>query len=128
MSRVAYTNHVESWNNVILKMRDLLIHVFIKELRRIYSEMSYTYREEAEKSQARLTSWATDHYGTCSCRWWQTIGIPCEHGVRALGLANVDQTTRVFEYITNDTYKVVYKTDPHVHAPIPIVQAGHPRT
>ncbi|KAF6134844.1 hypothetical protein GIB67_002245 [Kingdonia uniflora] len=56
----AYTNHVESWNNVILKVRDLPIHVFIKELRRIYLEMSYTYREEAEKSQARLTPWATD--------------------------------------------------------------------
>ncbi|KAF6168332.1 hypothetical protein GIB67_018172 [Kingdonia uniflora] len=43
----AYTNHVESWNNVILKVRDLPIHMFIEELRRICSEMSYTYREEA---------------------------------------------------------------------------------
>ncbi|KAF6155743.1 hypothetical protein GIB67_007390 [Kingdonia uniflora] len=147
MSRygVAYTNHVESWNNDILKVRDLPIHVFIEELRRIYSEMSYTYREEEEKSQARLTSWATDycesrkfitdslicrvrrsrhHFqmtsygrtdfvniedGTCSCCWWQTIGIPCEHGVRVLSLANVDPTTRVSEYCTNNTYKVVYK-------------------
>ncbi|KAF6134181.1 hypothetical protein GIB67_013578 [Kingdonia uniflora] len=58
---VAYTNHIESWNNVILKVRDLSIHVFIKELRRIYSEMSYTYREKVEKSQAHLTPWATDH-------------------------------------------------------------------
>ncbi|KAF6151330.1 hypothetical protein GIB67_040603 [Kingdonia uniflora] len=63
MSRygVAYTNHVESWNNVILKVRDLPIHVFIKELHRICSKMSYTYREEAEKSQAHLTPWATNH-------------------------------------------------------------------
>ncbi|KAF6170916.1 hypothetical protein GIB67_014733 [Kingdonia uniflora] len=151
---VAYTNHVESWNNVILK--------------------------EAEKSQARLTPWATDqcesrkfvvdsvtyrvctlrhHFqmtsygktdsvniedGTCSCRWWQTMGIPCEHGVRALGLANVDPTTRVSEYFTNNSYTVVYepiwipirgmeqwkilKTDPRVRAPIPIVQAGRPHT
>ncbi|KAF6138309.1 hypothetical protein GIB67_001459 [Kingdonia uniflora] len=102
-------------------------------------------REEAEKSQARLTPWATDHCegkkfvadlltcrvytsrhhfqmtsygrtnfvniedGTCSCRWWQTIGIPFEQGVRALGLANIDPTTRVFEYFTNNTYKVVYE-------------------
>ncbi|KAF6155300.1 hypothetical protein GIB67_019826 [Kingdonia uniflora] len=58
---VAYTNHVESWNNVILKVRDLPIHVFIEELSRICSEISYTYRKEAEKSQACLTSWATDH-------------------------------------------------------------------
>ncbi|KAF6147370.1 hypothetical protein GIB67_003268 [Kingdonia uniflora] len=58
---VAYKNHVESWNNVILKVRDLPIHVFIKELRRICSKMPHTYREEAEKSQARLTLWATDH-------------------------------------------------------------------
>ncbi|KAF6176727.1 hypothetical protein GIB67_031538 [Kingdonia uniflora] len=58
---VAYKNHVESWNNVILKVRDLPIHVFIEELHIIYSEISYTYREEAEKSQARLTPWATDH-------------------------------------------------------------------
>ncbi|KAF6154502.1 hypothetical protein GIB67_028394, partial [Kingdonia uniflora] len=118
---VAYTNHVESWNNVILKARDLPIHVFIKELRRICLEMFYTYREEAEKSQARLTPWATDHcesrkfmadsltYGTCSCHWWQMMSIPCEHGVRALSLANVDPTTRVSEYFTNDTYKVVYE-------------------
>ncbi|KAF6145606.1 hypothetical protein GIB67_037639 [Kingdonia uniflora] len=147
MSRygVAYTSHVKSWNNVILKVRDLLIHVFIEELRKICSEMSYTYRAEAEKSQARLTPWATDHCeskkfvtdsltcrvrtsrhhfhmtsygridyvnienGTCSCRWWQTMGIPCEHGVRAIGLANVDPTTRVSEYFTNDTYKAVYQ-------------------
>ncbi|KAF6177055.1 hypothetical protein GIB67_015930 [Kingdonia uniflora] len=66
MSRygVAYTNHVESWNNVILKVKDLPIHMFIEELRKIYSKMFYTYREEAEKSQARLTPWATDHYGS----------------------------------------------------------------
>ncbi|KAF6172625.1 hypothetical protein GIB67_041948 [Kingdonia uniflora] len=43
MSRygVTYTNHVESWNNVILKVRDLPIHVFIEELRRICSKMYY---------------------------------------------------------------------------------------
>ncbi|KAF6156625.1 hypothetical protein GIB67_014604 [Kingdonia uniflora] len=55
---VAYTNHVKTWNNIILKVRDLPIHVFIKKLCRICSKMSYTYREEAEKSQARLTPWA----------------------------------------------------------------------
>ncbi|KAF6148323.1 hypothetical protein GIB67_025542, partial [Kingdonia uniflora] len=59
---VAYIDRVESWNNAILKVRNLLIHVFIEELRRICSEMSYTYREEVEMSQARLTPWATDHY------------------------------------------------------------------
>ncbi|KAF6166184.1 hypothetical protein GIB67_023894 [Kingdonia uniflora] len=106
---VAYTNHVESWNNIILKVRDLPIHVFIEELRKICSKMSYTYREEAEKSQVHLTPWATDHYGTCSCRWWQMMGIPCEHGVRALGLANIDLTTRISEYFTNNTYKAVYE-------------------
>ncbi|KAF6158213.1 hypothetical protein GIB67_015007 [Kingdonia uniflora] len=121
---VAYTNHVESWNNVILKVRDLSIHVFIEELRRICSEMSYTYREEAEKNQARLTPWATDHcesrkfiadsltcrmVHTFSCRWWQTMGISCEYEVRALGLANVDPTIRVSEYYTNNTYKAVYE-------------------
>ncbi|KAF6156269.1 hypothetical protein GIB67_008039 [Kingdonia uniflora] len=53
---VANINHVESWNNIILKVRDLPIHVFIEELRRICLKMSYTYREEAEKSQVRLTS------------------------------------------------------------------------
>ncbi|KAF6152956.1 hypothetical protein GIB67_039663 [Kingdonia uniflora] len=178
--RVAYTNHVESWNKVILKVRDLPIHVSIRELCRIYSKISYTYREEAEKSQARLTSWATDHcesikfvadsltcrvrtsrhhfqmtsYGradfvnieddTCSCRCWQTMGIPCEHGVRALSLINVDPTIRVSEYFINDTYKVVYKpiwipirgikqykilkTDLRVRVPIPIVQVGRPYT
>ncbi|KAF6140755.1 hypothetical protein GIB67_035182 [Kingdonia uniflora] len=176
---VAYTNHVDSWNNIILKVRDLPIHVFIEKLRRICSKMSYLYREEAEKSQARVTSWATDHCesrkfvadsltcrvstsryhfqmtsygrtdyvniedGTCSCRWWQTMGIPCKCGVRTLDLANVDPTTRVFEYFTNDTYKAIYepiwipireierwkilKTDPHVRAPIPTVRAAHPR-
>ncbi|KAF6151093.1 hypothetical protein GIB67_042428 [Kingdonia uniflora] len=134
MSRygVAYTNHVESWNNVILKVRDLPIHMFIEELRRICLKMSYTYREEAEKSQTRLTSWATYH-----C-------IPCKHGVRALGLANVDPTTRISEYFTNNTYKTVYepiwipirrieqwkilKTDPRVRVPIPIVRASRPCT
>ncbi|KAF6161274.1 hypothetical protein GIB67_009161 [Kingdonia uniflora] len=142
---VAYTNHVESWNNIILKVRDLHIHVFIEELRRICSEMSYTYREEAEKSQAHLTPWDTDycesrkfmansltcrvrtsrhHFqmtsygitdlvnikdGTCFCRWWQTMSIPCKHEIHALGLANVDPTVRVSEYFTNDTYKAVYE-------------------
>ncbi|KAF6151428.1 hypothetical protein GIB67_020652 [Kingdonia uniflora] len=51
---VAYTNYVEIWNNIILKVRDLPIYEFIEELRRICLEMSYTYKEEA-KSQARLT-------------------------------------------------------------------------
>ncbi|KAF6136990.1 hypothetical protein GIB67_030754 [Kingdonia uniflora] len=58
---VAYTNHVESGNNLILKVSDLPIHVFIKELNKIYSKMSYMYREEAEKSQALLMPWAIDH-------------------------------------------------------------------
>ncbi|KAF6144850.1 hypothetical protein GIB67_001861 [Kingdonia uniflora] len=71
---VAYTNHVESWNNVILKVRDLPIHIFIEELRRIYSEMSYTYREEAEKSQARLTPWATDY---CESRKFMADLLTC---------------------------------------------------
>ncbi|KAF6145153.1 hypothetical protein GIB67_020344 [Kingdonia uniflora] len=100
---VAYTNYVESWNNVILKVRDLPIHLFIEELHRICLKMSYTFREKVEKSQTRLTPWARDHYGTCSCRWWQTMGIPCEHRVRALSLSNVDPATRVSEYFTNDT-------------------------
>ncbi|KAF6174693.1 hypothetical protein GIB67_008748 [Kingdonia uniflora] len=72
------------------------------------------------------------------------MGIPCEHGVRALGLANVDPATRVSEYYTNNVYKAVYepiwipirgieqwkilKTDLRVRAPIPTVQAGRPRT
>ncbi|KAF6161186.1 hypothetical protein GIB67_007827, partial [Kingdonia uniflora] len=120
--RVGYTNHVESWNNIILKVRDLIIHVFIKELCRINSEMSYMYREKAEISQAHITPGlqiTMTSYGrtdsvnikddTCSCRWWQMMGIPCEDEVRILGLANVDPTTRVFEYFTNDTYKVIFK-------------------
>ncbi|KAF6165783.1 hypothetical protein GIB67_012680 [Kingdonia uniflora] len=177
---VAYTNHVKSWNNAIVKVRYFPIYVFIEELHKICLEMSYTYREEAEMSQARLTPWAMDHYeikkfvadsltcrvctvrhhfqmtsygktnlvniedDTCSYRWWQTMGIPYEHGVCALGLANVDPTTRVSEYFTNNTYKVVYKliwipirgikqlkilkTDPCVRVPIPTVRAGHPHT
>ncbi|KAF6172581.1 hypothetical protein GIB67_017134 [Kingdonia uniflora] len=108
----------------------------------IYSEMSYTYRKEAEKSQARLTPWATDYWraknGTCHFRWWQTIGIPYEHRVHTLGLANVKPTTRAFEYYSNNTYKAVYepiwipirgikqwkilKTDPRVRAPILTVE------
>ncbi|KAF6152504.1 hypothetical protein GIB67_023198 [Kingdonia uniflora] len=115
----------QEWNNVILKVRDLPIHMFIEKLHRICSEMSYTYREEAEKNQARITTWATDH-------------------LRALGLANVDSTTLVFEYYINNTYKAVYepiwipirgieqwkilKTDPRVRVPIPTVRAGRPRT
>ncbi|KAF6134930.1 hypothetical protein GIB67_002331 [Kingdonia uniflora] len=71
---VAYTNHVESWNNVILKVRDLPIHVLIKELRRICSEMSYTYKEEAEKSQAHLTPWATDH---CESKIFVVDSLTC---------------------------------------------------
>ncbi|KAF6156527.1 hypothetical protein GIB67_011328 [Kingdonia uniflora] len=64
MSRygVAYINHVDSWNNVIFKVKDLPIHVFIEELRRINSEISYTYMEEGEKSQVCLTPWDTDYY------------------------------------------------------------------
>ncbi|KAF6140595.1 hypothetical protein GIB67_013888, partial [Kingdonia uniflora] len=123
--RVAYTNHVESWNNVILKVRDLPIHVFIEELHKIYSEMSYTYREEAEKSQARLMPWATDHCENrkfvadsltyrvrTSCHHFQmnsygkTDSVNIEDGTCscrwcALGLANVDPTTYVSEYYTN---------------------------
>ncbi|KAF6169776.1 hypothetical protein GIB67_005861 [Kingdonia uniflora] len=64
---VACTNHVESWNNVIVKVRDILIHVFIEELRRICSKISYTYREEAKISQACLTPWATVRVESL---WW----------------------------------------------------------
>ncbi|KAF6149827.1 hypothetical protein GIB67_010901, partial [Kingdonia uniflora] len=71
---VAYTNHVESWNNIILKVRDLPIHVFIEELPRICSEISYTYRKEAEKSQARLTPYATDH---CESRKFIADSLTC---------------------------------------------------
>ncbi|KAF6149831.1 hypothetical protein GIB67_010905 [Kingdonia uniflora] len=96
---VAYSNHVESWNNVILKVRDLTIHVSIEELRRICSKMSYMYMEEAEKSQTRLTPWATDH---CESRKFVA-----------------DLLTRRWKNL---------KTDPRVRAPIPTVRAGCPRT
>ncbi|KAF6144522.1 hypothetical protein GIB67_023968, partial [Kingdonia uniflora] len=76
---VIYTNHVESWNTVIMKVRGLPIHVFIEELRRICSKMSYTYRDEVEMSQARLTPWVTDHceskkfmIGSLTCRFHTT--------------------------------------------------------
>ncbi|KAF6158530.1 hypothetical protein GIB67_040044, partial [Kingdonia uniflora] len=71
---VAYTNHVESWNNAILKVGDLPIHMFIEELRKIYSEISYMYREEAEKSPARLTPWDTDH---CESRKFMVDSLTC---------------------------------------------------
>ncbi|KAF6160222.1 hypothetical protein GIB67_016658 [Kingdonia uniflora] len=95
-----------------------------------------------------MTSYGRTDYvniedGIFSCRWWQAMGIPCEHGVRALDFANVDPTTCVSEYYTNNTYKAVYepiwipirgieqwkilKTDLHVRAPIPTVRAGRPR-
>ncbi|KAF6168266.1 hypothetical protein GIB67_018246 [Kingdonia uniflora] len=74
---VAYTNHVESWNNIILKMTS-------------YGRTDYVNIED----------------GTFPCHWWQTMGIPCEHEVCALGLANVDSTTRISEY---NTYKAVYE-------------------
>ncbi|KAF6141057.1 hypothetical protein GIB67_006502, partial [Kingdonia uniflora] len=112
--RVAYTNHIESWNNVILKMTS-------------YGRTDSINIEDS----------------TCSCRWWQLMGIPCKDRVRALGLANVDPTTPISEYLSNDTYKAVYqpicipirgieqwkilKTDPRDHAPIPTVRAGRPR-
>ncbi|KAF6142919.1 hypothetical protein GIB67_003875 [Kingdonia uniflora] len=74
---VTYTNYVESWNNVILKVRDLPIHVFIEDLRRICLKMSFMYREEAEKSQTRLTPWDTDH---CESRKFMADSLTC--GVR----------------------------------------------
>ncbi|KAF6150631.1 hypothetical protein GIB67_022243 [Kingdonia uniflora] len=109
MSRygVVYTDYVKSWNNVIVKMTS-------------YGRTDLVNIEN----------------GTCSYRWWQMMGIPYEHRVRALGLANVDPITRVSEYFINDTYKVVYEPiwipiegiehweiliiDPRVRAPIPI--------
>ncbi|KAF6151062.1 hypothetical protein GIB67_042397 [Kingdonia uniflora] len=72
---VAYTNHVESWNNVIVKVRDILIHVFIEELHRICSKISYTYKEEAKMSQACLTPWATDH---CESRKFVVDSLTCK--------------------------------------------------
>ncbi|KAF6170959.1 hypothetical protein GIB67_014776 [Kingdonia uniflora] len=72
------------------------------------------------------------------------MGIPSEHGVRALCHANIDPTTRVSEYFTNNTYKAVYesiwipirrieqwkilKIDPRVRVPILTVRAGRPHT
>ncbi|KAF6142166.1 hypothetical protein GIB67_037084 [Kingdonia uniflora] len=166
----------ETWYNLYIPMSSCMIPFVIG----IRSFGILLLWEEAEKSQARLTLWATDHCkskkfvadlltyrvrtsrhhfqmtsygrtdsvniedGTCSCRWWQTMGIPCEHGVRALGLTNVDPTTRVSEYYTNNIYKDFYKpiwipirgieqwkilkTDPRARASIPIVRAGGPRT
>ncbi|KAF6150284.1 hypothetical protein GIB67_033983 [Kingdonia uniflora] len=112
---VTYINNVESWNNVILKITS-------------YGRTDSVNIED----------------GICSCCWWQTMGIPCKHGVRALGLADIDPTIRVSEYFTNNTYKAVYepiwipirgieqweilKTDTRVRAPIPTVRAGRPLT
>ncbi|KAF6169778.1 hypothetical protein GIB67_034170 [Kingdonia uniflora] len=58
---VTYTNHVESWNNVIILMRDLLIQVFNGELHIICSEESFIRRDEAIKNQTHSTKWATNH-------------------------------------------------------------------
>ncbi|KAF6153317.1 hypothetical protein GIB67_003507, partial [Kingdonia uniflora] len=67
---------------------------------------SLTCRVRTSRHHFQITSYGrTDSVniedGTCSCRWWQMMGIPCEHGVHALGLVNVDPTTRISEYFTN---------------------------
>ncbi|KAF6167460.1 hypothetical protein GIB67_031661 [Kingdonia uniflora] len=82
--------------------------------RRKFVADSLTCRVRTSRHHYQMTSYGRTDYvniedGTCSCRWWQTMGIPCEHGVRALGLANVDLTTRVSEYFTNYAYKTVYE-------------------
>ncbi|KAF6159087.1 hypothetical protein GIB67_032704 [Kingdonia uniflora] len=103
-----------------------------------------TIRHHFQKTSYGRTNSVNIEDGTCSCRWWKTIGIPCEHIVRALGLANIDPTTPVSEFFINDTYKVAYKpiwipisrieqweifkTNSRVRAPIPTVQAGRPHT
>ncbi|KAF6140149.1 hypothetical protein GIB67_028955 [Kingdonia uniflora] len=109
--RIELKNHIRAYA-VVNKFN--LEHVLSNEYKIVVrcKEMSYTYREEAEKSQDRLTPWATDHCeskkfvadslicrvrtsrhhfqmtsygitdlvniedGTCSCRWWQMMGIP----------------------------------------------------
>ncbi|KAF6136712.1 hypothetical protein GIB67_018715 [Kingdonia uniflora] len=75
---------------------------------------SLTYRVRTTHHHFQMTSYGrTDSVniedGTCSCRWWQTMGIPCEHGVRVLGLANIDPITRISEYFTNDRCKAAYE-------------------
>ncbi|KAF6174783.1 hypothetical protein GIB67_031307, partial [Kingdonia uniflora] len=110
---------------------------------------SLTCRVRTSRHHFLMTSYGKTNYvniedGACFCRRWQTIGIPCEHRVRALGLANVDPTIHVSEYFTNDTYKAIYepicihirgieqwkilKTDLRDRTPILTIRAGRPRT
>ncbi|KAI5430461.1 hypothetical protein KIW84_034876 [Lathyrus oleraceus] len=45
---------------------------------------------------------------TCTCNFWELLGIPCRHAVGALGFRNQSPGNFVDDYYSKDTYDKCY--------------------
>ncbi|KAF6146374.1 hypothetical protein GIB67_020468 [Kingdonia uniflora] len=129
----------ETWSNLYIPKSSCMISFVIG----IRSFGILLLWEEAKKSQARLTPWATDH---CESRKLIADSLTCKMvlvlvvgGKQWVYLVNTEYALWVLLMLYKAVYEPIWipirgieqwkilKTDPRVRTPIPIVRAGRPR-
>ncbi|PIA29353.1 hypothetical protein AQUCO_06000012v1 [Aquilegia coerulea] len=141
---IIYTNHVESWNRMIIPERMLPATNLVEGIHANIMRHYRDYRVDGEKFKTPVTKWCHEQilhnawrgrtftrektsptiwtvYGEsrtcvvdlnareCTCKWWQTMGIPCEHAVSVIRECQMDPYTFCGVYYKRETYMETYK-------------------
>ncbi|PIA36754.1 hypothetical protein AQUCO_03200018v1 [Aquilegia coerulea] len=94
---IVTTNHVESWNKMIIGERMMPVTTIVSMIRDNVIRHYRDYRNDSLK--------------TCTCKWFQTMGIPCEHAMAAIKEVGFDPYKFVEVYYLKETYIETYREE-----------------
>ncbi|PIA33769.1 hypothetical protein AQUCO_04000079v1 [Aquilegia coerulea] len=175
---IIYTNHVESWNRMIIPERQMPVTSLLEGIHANIIRHHRDYRVDGEKFKTPVTKWWHElilHnawrgrtftrekfsptlwtvYGenktcmvdlntrSCTCKWWEAMGIPCEHAMSVIRETKSDPYAFCVVYYKRETYAETYKeqwrptrgkdewpqdrASRRILPPLPFKQAGRPK-
>ncbi|PIA28804.1 hypothetical protein AQUCO_06600016v1 [Aquilegia coerulea] len=140
---IVTTNHVESWNKMIVGERMMPVTTIVSMIRDNVIRHYRDYCNDSLKFNSPVTTWCQEQIvhnaavarkctlerastgiwcvtvlkrscvvdlnkRTCTCKWFQTMGIPCEHAMAAIKEVGFDPYKFVEVYYLEETYIETY--------------------
>ncbi|PIA30014.1 hypothetical protein AQUCO_05700012v1 [Aquilegia coerulea] len=143
---IVTTNHVESWNKMIIGERMMPVTTIVSMIRDNVIRHYRDYRNDSLKFNSPVTTWCQEQIvhnaavarkctlerasagiwsvrglkrscvvdlnkRTCTCKWFQTMGIPCEHAMAAIKEVGFDPYKFVEVYYLKETYIETFREE-----------------